>query len=202
VAGEHAWLSGLSPADVPELASRYAEACERADPWAIGELGQWLWRIGGIDHLDARAPEPYLLEAAGRVVDAAGAWDRLGMPFEAALCLAESADRDDVRRAHQTLVRLGATAALPRVEARLRDLGASVPRGPRATTKAHPGGLTEREDEIARLIAEGLSNAEIAERLVLSPRTVGHHVSAVLAKLDVPRRGGVAAAIATGGGHR
>jgi DNA-binding NarL/FixJ family response regulator len=62
-------------------------------------------------------------------------------------------------------------------------------------TRSNLAGLTEREAEIARLVAAGLSNAEIAEQLVLSPRTVGHHVSAILAKLDVPRRGSIAAAI-------
>jgi DNA-binding NarL/FixJ family response regulator len=66
---------------------------------------------------------------------------------------------------------------------------------PRQTTRANPRGLTEREWGIARLLALGLSNAEIADRLVVSPRTLGHHVSAVLAKLDVRRRAEVAAAV-------
>jgi DNA-binding NarL/FixJ family response regulator len=74
-------------------------------------------------------------------------------------------------------------------------LGSPVPRGPRPTTRANPHGLTEREWEIARLVALGLSNAEIADRLVVSPKTVGHHVSAVLAKLSVRRRAEVAAAL-------
>ena len=51
-----------------------------------------------------------------------------------------------------------------------------------------PAGLTDRQLEILRLVAAGLSNAEIAQRLVVSPRTVDHHVSAILAKLGVPTR--------------
>ena len=81
-------------------------------------------------------------------------------------------------------------------------LGRPVPRGPRPKTRANPRGLTEREWEIARLVALGLSNAEIADRLVVSPKTVGHHVSAVLAKLAVRRRAEVAAALREVGAPR
>ena len=58
-----------------------------------------------------------------------------------------------------------------------------MPRGARASTRANVGGLTDREVEVLDLLDEGLRNAEIAERLHLSEKTVGHHVSAILAKL-------------------
>ena len=64
-----------------------------------------------------------------------------------------------------------------------------LPRGPRATTKENPGGLTAREVEVLKLVSEGLRNADIADRLFLSDRTVGHHVSAILRKLGVRTRG-------------
>jgi DNA-binding NarL/FixJ family response regulator len=54
--------------------------------------------------------------------------------------------------------------------------------------------MTARELEVLALVAEGLRNAEIAERLFLSEKTVGHHVSAILRKLDVRTRSQAGAA--------
>jgi DNA-binding NarL/FixJ family response regulator len=72
---------------------------------------------------------------------------------------------------------------------RLREIGVRpVNRGPHRSTRAHPAGLTSREAEILGLISGGSTNREIAESLYLSPKTVEHHVSAILAKLDVPTR--------------
>ena len=190
---ELAWIVGEAPP--PSVRLAYEEACEIGDRAMMGDIGTWLWRSGAIASIDERAHDGHRLEVAGHAAEAAAYWDEKEMPYQAALTRASSVDPAEVRAAHAALIGLGATAVAARVAVRLRELGAAVPRGPRATTRSNLAGLTEREAEIARLVAAGLSNAEIAERLVLSPRTVGHHVSAILAKLDVPRRGSIAAAI-------
>jgi len=94
-----------------------------------------------------------------------------------------------LRRALDTLHGLGARPAAALVARRLRALGErGVRRGPRPATAANPAGLTRRETEVLRLLAAGLSNTEIAARLVLSGRTVDNHVAAILRKLGVRTR--------------
>jgi DNA-binding NarL/FixJ family response regulator len=71
----------------------------------------------------------------------------------------------------------------------LRALGErGLRRGPRPQTAASPAGLTSRETEVLTLLAAGLSNTEIAARLVLSGRTIDNHVSAIFRKLGVHDR--------------
>ncbi len=102
-----------------------------------------------------------------------------------------------LRAAHEQLRALGANPAAAIVAQRLRELGErNVPRGPRAATRQNPAGLTNRELEVLPLLVQGLRNAEIAQRLVVTPKTVDHHVSSILRKLGVTNRGQAAAAAA------
>jgi DNA-binding NarL/FixJ family response regulator len=98
-------------------------------------------------------------------------------------------DEVAVREAARIFAELGAAPAAARAARRRRELGGGrLARGPRPSTRANPCGLTARESEILELLAQGLRNADISERLTLSTRTVDHHVSAVLSKLGARTR--------------
>lgn len=166
---------------------------QHGNRWLRGEFA-WLLRQTGEQEIPVAIGElaaPYALQLTGDHVVAAEAWQQIGCPYEEARALAESDDPELVRRAAAIFERLGAKPALGQANRRLRALGVHdlpVRRGPRASTQANPAGLTQREVEVLLLLAEGLRNAEIAERLYLSPKTVRHHVSVIFAKLGVETR--------------
>jgi DNA-binding NarL/FixJ family response regulator len=84
---------------------------------------------------------------------------------------------------------LGAHPLTQVILQRLRKQGVrGIPRGPRASTQRNPAGLTNREAELLELVAEGLSNPQIAARLSISAKTVGHHVSSAMGKLNAHSR--------------
>ncbi len=178
------WLAGTNDPIDAETAA--AAALAEGDPWLAGELYTWRRRAGLTDDVaPERVAEPYRLHGAA----AAAAWTTIGCVYEAALALAEAESEADQRRGLDALQALGARPAAARVARALREGGArDVRRGPRTTTRANPAGLTTREVEVLALVAEGLRNAEIAGRLFLTEKTVAHHVSAVLRKLDVSSR--------------
>jgi DNA-binding CsgD family transcriptional regulator len=186
---ECAWLQGSEPPDLERAREVYARALQTADPFTLGELAFRLWLAGDLEEVAPAAAEPYRLAAAGDWSGAAAAWEAIGRPYDAAEARSLADDDDTLLQALAELDRLGAAPAAARLRRKLRERGVSaVPRGPRAATRALPRGLTPRQLEVLELIATGATNAEIAERLVVSPKTVDHHVSAVLAKLEVGSR--------------
>jgi DNA-binding CsgD family transcriptional regulator len=151
-------------------------------------LAAWA-AVAGIEiQIDVAPRGPYAAMVRGDWAAAGDAFGELGWPYDRALMLSMLDDERSLSDSIETARRLGAAPLTKRVAARMRELDLRVPHGARKTTRANPAGLTARQLEVLALIAEGLSNAEIAERLVVSQRTAEHHVAAVLGKLDASTR--------------
>ncbi len=186
---EAAWLERDSAKAAEAARAGLALAVTTGAAFWYSELSFWAWRTGSIEQLPNGTAEAYAQHAAGEHRAAAESWARIGCPYEQADALSDSDDETDLRDALDLLQGLGGMALAGRVTQKLRAIGANqIPRGPRATTRANPAGLSTREKEVLALVCCGLRNAEIAQRLVVAPKTVDHHVSAVLRKLGVPDR--------------
>ena len=188
---ELAWLNADLEKVVEVTESALALAVDRAVPWVVGELAVWRWRAGAHDQLPADlVAEPYGLSIGGDWSNAAERWREIRCPYEAALALADADDEAALRQAFEELQALGARPAAAIVGRRLRQRGVrGIPRGPRGPTVENPAGLTTREVEVLALIAEGMRNAQIADRLFVSEKTIDTHVSSILRKLGALTRG-------------
>jgi DNA-binding NarL/FixJ family response regulator len=137
-------------------------------------------------------------EAADLFEEAVELFTRAGLPLDAARARIELARAsatsspevavDAAARARKELESLGADRDADQAAALLRTLGAKGRSGPRDY-----GLLSKREIEVLRLIGEGLSNHEIAQRLFISPKTAEHHVGRIYAKLELRGRAEAAA---------
>ena len=208
---EQAWYRGDMDRVAREASIGLDYVGSHAAPWIKGELLWWSarsrWadsaaeRAEHYDHADrSHIAEPWRLMLAGDWREASAAWERIGMPYEQALALAEETNEDALRASLAILDRLGAGPLASIVRRRLRERGTrNVPRGPNISTRANPAGLTAREIEVLRFLAQGCTNAQLAQRIHRSSKTVEHHVTAVLEKLGVRSRAqAVAAAYSMG----
>ncbi len=149
---------------------------------AEGQVRRWLSEAGAADYFQSaldrlRAYEQSLLASRARL--------------EMARLLKESDHAGAVtwgRAALASFERLGASHEADEAAGLLRELGVSGRAGARLAVAEGVGRLTEREEEVLALVARGLSNREIAERLVISAKTAEHHISRVLSKLGAKSR--------------
>jgi DNA-binding CsgD family transcriptional regulator len=179
---EQAWITGRPD---PRLSEQPAARLLSADegPRVPEPLCGWVRRLreAGVQQVG-----PVTLPVPASVPD--------DQPYERALALWDDGSPDALLTALALLDDLDARAVAARVRERMRALGVPVPRGTSAATRANPAGLTDRQLDVLALLVEGLSNADIAARLVIAPKTADHHVSAILGKLAVRSRGEAVAA--------
>lgn len=187
-AAEDAWLRGGYDEVVDVAREAYDESFGVRATVLWPELAYWLHRAGKPVQL-APSDSPFALLLAGDWRGAAERWRAAGCRYEYALALYESGDPEILLEGLRVLEELGAKPLAQLTRQRLRELGVShVPRGRSTTTRDNPAGRTSRQFEVLRLLAEGLSDAEIADRLTVSVRTASNHVAAVLNRLDVRSR--------------
>lgn len=186
---EQVWLRGDSPDDPDELIKTRDWALRLNEWWLAGELCWWLRKLGIDGEPAEKLPEPHaLLLHQGDWSGAAKAWADLGCPYESALALMEGNEAAR-REALAIFSGLGAEPAAAKLRKELRAEGVKgLPKMSRRSTRSNPAGLTNRQLAVLAALSDGRSNAEIAAQLFISPRTVDHHVSAILAKLNVQSR--------------
>jgi ATP/maltotriose-dependent transcriptional regulator MalT len=190
---EAAWLEGRAVDAAQEARGGIELARRKRHAWLTSELLYWASGDTNADASPAEFPgfcatSPFALERRGEWREAANAWKTLGCPYESARALS-AGDESSQREALATFESLGARPMAERVRHQLRVAGVKgVPRGPRASTRDHPAGLTSKEVAVLALLAQGLRNKEIGHRLNRSARTIDHHLAAIFSKLGVATR--------------
>lgn len=195
---EAAWLRGDRGAALARVHEGLGAPFGRRLARSAAELALWSARCGESVDVPDNAPVPLALELSGDWRGAIGAWRGRDAPYEAALAALPGDDRA-AREAVAALQRLGAAAAARAFVRERAASGRHAPRGPRRSTLTNAAGLTRREQEVLTHVARGATNGAIAQALHLSERTVAHHVSAILAKLDAPTRTAAVAAARSAG---
>ncbi len=199
VRAEVAWYRGDLKRVAEEAAIGLKAAVGHLDSWIPGQLAYWAHRADPAFRPSAPIARPYALMIDGDWQGAAAAWAELGTPYERALALADGPE-EALLESLGILEQLGAGPLAAIVRQRLRERGVrGIPRGPRASTRGNPAGLTSRQVQVLRLLAQGHTNSELARRLHISAKTIDHHVSSILEKLEVrSRTEAVAAAFGLG----
>ena len=194
-----AWMGYVDAGGAEQMYETLRPSASLADdPWGRAVLAFWARRLE-LEPPDGHIHGPARLELEGRAGDSARMWRQGGFPVEAAIVEAMKPEAD-LGAVFAELGRLGAEGVIRGLRRELQRRGVRrIPRGDRPATKKNPAGLTARQAEVLSLIVSGHSNAAIAKELFISEKTAGHHVAAVLTKLNASSRL-QAAAIATSRG--
>ncbi|HLI93581.1 MAG TPA: LuxR C-terminal-related transcriptional regulator, partial [Puia sp.] len=185
---EYEWITGKAILEKAAIECTIGLLSQGGTLRESSEFDFWFFKTRGqqipIHPVDTR----YLAGDVAQAVQSAAGWEKLGCPYEQALFLFEG-DEASKRRAIGIVQRLGAIAVFEKMKCDMRSGGIrSIPRGSRKSTLENPAQLTERELGVLDLLKDGLANKEIGSRLFISAKTVDHHISAILFKLDVGSR--------------
>ncbi len=196
---ESAWLDNKPNNAREHLAQLVEIGSKSMHNWRVGETAIWAHRFRyqlPAEFLN-NLPEPYQTEIEGDCALAAKQWLQLGLPYAAAMALMQTTQDQEISeafvKAQELLIPMEANKALNKVRQLATNLGVQnqipkVKRGPYKAAKNHPIGLTKREQQVLGLLTKGSSNKEISETLSRSQRTVEHHVSSILTKLNASSR--------------
>jgi len=187
IQAEMAWLAGNNDIATADLHATYNVAVSKEHPWIAGELAFWRWRSGEKITLPAWIAKPFALQITGDWLGAAKEWEKRGCPYEQGRALMDG-DEAAQLKALKIFEKLGARPVIEKLKKQMQSQGIRIPRGPRPLTRENPFGLTPREMEVFGCIIKGQSNNAIAETLNLSTRTVEHHISSILQKMEVGSR--------------
>jgi DNA-binding CsgD family transcriptional regulator len=147
----------------------------------------WQWRMGGQLPLHPWTAKPFALQIAGDWHGAADEWEGRCCPYEQGMALMDG-DEAAQLAALEIFERLGARPIMHKLKQKMHAEGIRIPHRLKASVHENPGGLTAREIEILRWVSQGLSNQEIADRLIISRRTVHAHLRSIYEKLGVTTR--------------
>ncbi|MGH1470316.1 MAG: helix-turn-helix transcriptional regulator [Cellvibrionaceae bacterium] len=192
---EYAWLDNKKHLAKEQLQYLNEVGVNGMHYWSVGEAAIWAHRFHFPMNQEffSDLPAPYAKEIEGDFKTASRLWSELGMPYSAAIALMNTQDKMNIQsalvEAQEILENIEATKAVLKIRNIASDLGIlnDLPRtrrGPYRAARNHPLGLTKREQQILKLITKGASNKDIAQTLSRSQRTVEHHVSSILTKLN------------------
>ena len=185
---EYEWLTGktiIEQDDIEQTAVLMRQAGIDSEK---NEFVFWMKKAGRHIVLCKEIADAYDTSSAAKTLKAASFWQRAGCPYEQALVLFEGKE-DDKRKAIKILQDLDAIAVYEKMKQAMRNLGIkNIPRGIRKSTRSNAAFLTYREMDVLRLLKEDMQNKEIAAQLYISAKTVDHHISSILFKLDASSR--------------
>jgi DNA-binding CsgD family transcriptional regulator len=185
---EYEWLTGssvLKNDDVEYISNSIDTSVYYFDHI---ELAYWMMKARS-EHIKVEnVHEAFDVTSVVKARKAATYWHKAGSYYMHALTLFDASD-DDKKKALLLMQEIGADAVFEKLKQEMRSSGIKgIPRGLRKTTRSNTALLTGREMEVLLLLKDGLQNKEIAGKLFISAKTVDHHISSILFKLDVNSR--------------